>query len=114
MRPQWLADALSGKTSLSRAFWLYGVGISVVYSAIGMLIDLEHIVAVVIYLAVGLALGVVQSMVLWRSAYNTRARIVGTLVRVSMIVGLLFVLLMVYILYMNSDLLLSATHASGP
>jgi hypothetical protein len=114
VRPRWLADALSGKLSLSRAFWIYGVGISVVYSIVGMMIDIENMVGVVIYLVVGAALGVLQSVVLWRSAYNTRARVLGTLVRAVMVLGLLLVAIMVYVLYVNSDLLLSATHASGP
>jgi len=41
--PRWLADALRGKPSLARAFWLYGVGISVVYSVIGLLIDTQNL-----------------------------------------------------------------------
>jgi hypothetical protein len=68
--PRWLADALSGKVSLSRAFWLYGFGISVVYSLIGLLIDMQNLPVVMIYLLVGLALGVLQTIILWRCASN--------------------------------------------
>ena len=48
MCPRWLADALSGKVSLARAFWLYGLGLSVAYSLIGALIDLQDRPAVAI------------------------------------------------------------------
>jgi hypothetical protein len=64
--PRWLADALSGKASLASAFWLYGLGVSVVYSLIGLPIDLQNRPALVIYLIVGLALGVLQTVILWR------------------------------------------------
>jgi hypothetical protein len=106
MGPKWLTDALSGKVSLARAFWLYGLGVSVGYSVIGAFIDLSHPVAVSVYLVVGLVVGVVQSVILWRSAKNSPSKFMGRLVRIVVIAGLLLTLVMVYLLYTGSAALL--------
>jgi hypothetical protein len=110
VRPRWLADALGGKVPLSRAFWVYGLGISVAYSVIGLLIDVQNLLGVTIYLLVGAALGVLQTVILWRCAYNSRARFLGRLVRTAVIFGLIMVAIMLYVLLTNSDLLLPANN----
>jgi len=101
VRPRWLADALSGKASLSSAFWLYGLGVSVVYSLIGLPIDLQNRPALVIYLIVGLALGVLQTVILWRSASNSRSKLLGRLVHTAMALGFVILALMLYVLFTN-------------
>jgi hypothetical protein len=101
-----LTDALSGKASLARAFWVYGLGVSLVYSLIGSFIDVESQLALTIYLLVGLGVGVLQTVILWRSAYNSPSKFLGRLVRTAVIVGLLMVPLMLYLLFTNSNLLL--------
>jgi hypothetical protein len=106
VRLQWLADALSGKASLSRAFWVYGFGVSVVYSLIGLFIDIQNRLAIVVYLLVGAVLGVLQTVILWRCAYNSRSRLVGRLVRTAVVFGLLVAVVMVYVSFTHSDLLL--------
>ncbi len=106
MWPKWLTDALSGKVSLSRAFWLYGLGVSVGYSAIAAFIDLSKPVAITIYVVLGLVLGVLQSVILWRSAKNSPSRLLGRLVRIVVIIGLLLTLVMVYLLYTGAAALL--------
>ena len=105
MWPRWLADALSGKVSLGRAFWLYGLGVSVVYSLIGLPIDLQNRPAITIYLVVGLALGVLQTIILWRSAPNSRSKFLGRLVRTVTVFGLLVVVILLYVLFTNWSLL---------
>ena len=105
MWPRWLADALSGKVSLSRAFWLYGLGISVAYSLIGLLIDIQNLPVVAIYLAVGLALGVLQTIILWRSASNARSKFWSRLVHTVMVLGFIVVAIMLYVLFTNWSLL---------
>jgi hypothetical protein len=110
VQPRWLADALSGKISLSRAFWLYGLGISVVYSVIGLFIDIQNPLGVTVYLLVGALLGVLQTIILWRCAYNSRSRFLGRLVRTVMVFGLIMVVVMLYVLFTNSDLLLPSTN----
>ncbi len=115
MRPRWLADALSGKVALSRAFWVYGLGISVVYSLIGLFIDIQNPRGVTVYLLVGAAVGVLQTIVLWRCAYNSRSRFLGRLVRTATVFGLIMVAVMLYVLLTNPDLLLSPNNRwSGP
>lgn len=106
MRAQWLADALRGKVSLSRAFWVYGLGVSVAYSLIGLLIDVENHLGVIVYLLVGAALGVLQTVILWRCAYNSRSRFLGRLVRTAVLFGLLIAVVMFYVLFTHADLLL--------
>jgi hypothetical protein len=106
VRLQWLADALSGKASLSRAFWVYGFGVSVVYSLIGLFIDIQNRLAIVVYLLVGAVLGLLQTVILWRCAYNSRSRLVGRLVRTAVVFGLLVAVVMVYVSFTHSDLLL--------
>jgi hypothetical protein len=106
VRPRWLADALSGKVSLSRAFWVYGLGISVVYSLLGLFIDIQNRLGVIVYLLVGTALGVLQTIILWRCAYNSRSRFLGKLVRTVTVFGLIMVAVMLYVLLTHPDLLL--------
>ncbi|HWZ63359.1 MAG TPA: hypothetical protein VNX02_10085 [Steroidobacteraceae bacterium] len=105
MWARWLADALRGKVSLSRAFWLYGIGISVVYSVIGLFVDIQNLPVVVIYLLIGLALGVLQTIILWRSASNSRSRFLSRLVHTLMVFGFIVVALMIYVLFTNWSLL---------
>ena len=106
MWPRWLADALGGKVSLSRAFWVYGLGMSVVYSALGLLIDLNSALGVTVYLLVGALLGVLQTIILWRSAYNSRSRFLGKVVRTAMVASLILLAIVVCVLFINSDMLL--------
>jgi hypothetical protein len=104
--PRWLADALGGKVSLSRAFWVYGLGISVAYSLIGLLIDIQNSLSVTVYVLVGAALGILQTIILWRCAYNSRSRFLGRLIRGAMVFGLIMIAVMLYVLLSNSDMLL--------
>ena len=106
MRPRWLADALSGKLPLARAFWIYGVGVSVVYYLSGLLIDIHSPLGVGVYLLIGAALGVLQTIILWRCANNSRSRLLGRLLRIGMVLGLVMAAVMIYVLLTNSGLLL--------
>lgn len=108
MWPRWLLEALSGKVSLSRAFWLYGVGISVAYSVIGAWIDAANGPAVAAYVIVGFVLGVLQTIILWRSAANARSRFLGRLVRTSIVLGFVIVVVVLYVLLANWSSLAAA------
>jgi hypothetical protein len=90
---------LDGKVSLSRAFWGYGFGVSVAYSLIGLFIDLENPFADTIYLLIGGALGVVQTIILWRCAYNSRSKFLGRLVRTAVVFGLIAAAAMICVFY---------------
>ena len=105
MWPRWLADPLAGKTSLGRAVWLYGFGGSLVYSVIGLLFP-ETTAGFTVYVSLGLAIGILQSVILWRCAPNARSAFVGRLVRAGVIVGLILVPIMLYLIFASPDMLL--------
>ena len=113
MWPRWLTDALTGKLSLARAFWVWGVGVSVGYSLIGAFIDVEHTLALTVYLVLGLALGVVQTVILWRSASNSRSKFLIRLVRAVVIVGLIVTALTLYLLLTNPSVLRLPSQLDG-
>lgn len=104
MWPRWLTDPLTGKTSLGRAVWLYGLGGSFVYSIIGLLFP-ETPAGFTAYVLLGLAIGILQSVILWRCAPNSRSAFAARLVRTAVIVGLISMPVMLYLLFINSDVL---------
>jgi hypothetical protein len=73
---------------LQRAFWLYGVGVTVVYSLVGGFVPARP-AALAVYFGLGLLIGVVQSVVLWRCAPNARSGLTRRLVRAAVVAGLL-------------------------
>ena len=99
MWPRWLTDALSGKASLARAFWVYGLGISVAYSLIELFIDAENALVATSYMLVGVVLGVLQSIILWRCAYNSRSKYLGRFVRTGIVCGFIAMAIVLYLLY---------------
>jgi len=103
--PRWLTDPLTGKTSLGRAFWLYGFGGSIVYSVIALLLP-ETPTGFMVYVVLGLALGILQSVILWRCAPNSRSAFLGRFVRITVVVGLIMVPLALYLLFTTADALL--------
>jgi hypothetical protein len=112
--PRWLTEPLTGKTSLGRAIWLYGLGGSVVYSVIGLLFP-ETTAGFIVYVSLGLAIGILQSVILWRCAPNSRSAFVGRFVRTAVIVGLILVPVMLYLLFTHPDLLAPANNRwTGP
>jgi hypothetical protein len=113
--PRWLTDALTGKASLARAFWGYGLGLSIGYSLLGLFIDIQNVPLTAAYLVVGLALGVLQTIVLWRCAHNSKSRFLGRLVRAAMLFGFIMVGIMLYVLVTNAGSLLPPVNRwTGP
>ncbi|HUA90622.1 MAG TPA: hypothetical protein VL994_14375 [Steroidobacteraceae bacterium] len=108
MLPKFISEPLQGKTPLRRVFWLYGVGVSVAYTALGAFVPLDQLRPVLIYTLVGLALGVVQSVMLWKCAYNSpsRSHPLGRLLRVCVIAGLLATALVLYLVIAHPEALL--------
>ena len=104
MWPQWLTDPLTGKTSLGRAVWLYGLGGSLVYSVVGLLFP-ETPAGSTAYVMLGLGIGILQSVILWRCAPNARSAFVRRSVRGGVILGLLLLPVVLYSLFTNSDML---------
>jgi len=102
---RYFADPLRGKASLSVVFWFWGCGASVVYTIAGVLLQPSAPSAITLYTLVGLALGLLQSAMLWQCAFNSRFRALGVLLRAGVVVGLLTVPLMLYLMVKYPELL---------
>lgn len=100
-----IMDPLRGKTPVWKVIWIYCVGVSIVYTILGLAFVPETPTAIGIYTVLGLALGVVQSFMLWKCANNTRFRIVPRLLRIVVIVGLVLIVLTIYVLYTHPEAL---------
>jgi hypothetical protein len=103
---RWVIEPLKGKVSLGLAFWGYGLGVSVVYSILVWLLNPTTVPSIVAYTLIGLILGVLQSVILWRCAPNARSAFLGRLVRTVTVVGLILVALMLYVIIKNPEALL--------
>lgn len=103
---KWLAEPLRGRTSLWQVIWIYGLGASILYTLLGWVLAPETPVGIGLYFIGGLALGVVQSVMLWQCAYNSRFPAAGRLLRVMVVIGLLMLPLMLYVLFRHPEALL--------
>ncbi len=99
-------DPIRGKTPLWKVIWVYGFGVSVVYTVLGMILVPETPVGIGVYILLGLALGIVQSVMLWKCAYNSRYPSAGKLLRIEAVAGLLVIPLMLYVLFKNPEALM--------
>jgi hypothetical protein len=102
-----LLEPLNGKTPLWKVVWIYGFGVSVLYSVFGLVLAPETPLAIGIYGFIGLALGVVQSLMLWKCAYNSRFPSAGRVLRIAVVAGLLLLPLMLYVLVRYPEAMLS-------
>jgi hypothetical protein len=100
-----LTDPLRGKTPLWKVIWIYGFGVSIAYTVLGWAFVPATPAAIGLYSLLGLAIGIVQSAMLWKCAYNSKFRSVGRLLRVFVVVGLLIIPLMLYVLLNHPDVL---------
>ena len=106
MWTQALLEPLRGKTPLWKVIWIYGFGVSILYTVFGAIFAPETPVGIGIYSFVGLALGIVQSLMLWKCAYNSRFPASGRLLRIAVVAGLLLLPLMLYMLFRYPEALL--------
>jgi hypothetical protein len=98
MVSQSIWEPLQGRTSLSRVFWVYGLGVSVVYAVIGLAVPASSAAASGLYFLGGLILGIYQLIALWQCAFNARSRAVGIWVRVSVAASFLLLPVFVYLI----------------
>jgi hypothetical protein len=96
-RWRWITDPLQGKTSLGRVIWWYGIVGSLVYSALGLLIDVEDERALRVYTVGGLILTVYVTLATYRCATSLRSPFVRTLVRISAVLTLAVLPLLAYL-----------------
>lgn len=103
--PSALTEPLRGKTSLWKVIWIYGFGASVIYMLLGWIFAPETPLSITLYFLFGLALGILQSVMLWQCAYNSKFPAAGRLLRGVVVVGLLMVPLLVYVLFRHPEVL---------
>jgi len=98
---RYLTDPLRGHTPLWKVIWIYGFGASVVYSLLEPLFSSLR----GLYFVLGLALGVVQSVMLWQCSYNAKSPAYGRLLRVLVVIGALLLPLMLYVVWKHPELM---------
>ena len=82
-----IRDPLQGKISLSKVAWLYGIGGSLLVSALGLLLPGSE-VARRSYVVFGLMFSVYVTVATYQCAPNCRSRALARLVRICAVVSL--------------------------
>jgi hypothetical protein len=103
MWQRYLIDPLLGRTPLWQVIWLYGFGVSIVYGLLAPLFPSTRL-GMGVYLSIGLLVGIVQSVMLWQCAYNSRSPRYGHVLRLLVVVGALLVALMLYVVWSHPEL----------
>jgi hypothetical protein len=94
---RWIMDPLRGKTSLGRVIWGYGLLGSLLYSALGLLIDVENEWAMRVYSVGGLILTVYVTIATYQCAASLRSSVARVLVRVSAVLTLALLPFLAYL-----------------
>jgi hypothetical protein len=94
---RWIMDPLRGKTSLGRVIGWYGFVGSLVYSALGLIIDVESERAMRIYTIGGLIYSVYVTIATYRCAGSMRSSFGRNLVRVSALLSLALLPVLAYL-----------------
>ena len=97
-------NPLRGKTSLAKVFW-YSFGANAVFSLFGSVVEPHTRVALTVYYLAGLAIGVIESAMLWQCAPNSRYSILEMIIRGGVFVSLLLVPVFVYLIITQPQLL---------
>jgi hypothetical protein len=107
---RWIMDPLRGKTSFGNVLGWYGVVGSLVYSALGLFIDIESERALRVYAIGGLIFSAYVSIAMYRCAVSLRSSFVRNLVRVSSVLSLA---LLPVLAYLASSGVLTLTGLAG-
>jgi hypothetical protein len=94
---RWIMDPLRGKTSFRSVFGWYGVVGSLVYSALGLLIDVESARAMQVYAIGGLLYSVYVTVAMYRCAVSLHSPFVRNFVRVSALLSLALLPILAYL-----------------
>jgi tellurite resistance protein TehA-like permease len=94
---RWIMDPLRGKTTLGRVIWWYGIVGSLVYSALGLLVDVESERAMQAYTVGGLIYSVYVTIATYRCAASMRSSFGRNFVRVSALLSLALLPLLAYL-----------------
>jgi hypothetical protein len=94
---RWIMDPLRGKTSLRHVVvWYYIVG-SLIYSALGLLVDVESERAMRVYTIGGLIYSVYVTIATYRCAASMRSAFGRNFVRVSALLSLALLPILAYL-----------------
>jgi len=85
-------ESLQGKTSLSRVFWAYGVLGSLVYSALGLLINPENALLIRVYGIFGFLFDLFVTVATYQCAANCQSKSLARFVRISAVLSLVVLL----------------------
>ena len=107
---RWIMDPLRGKTSFGNVLGWYGVVGSLVYSALGLFIDIESERALRVYAIGGLIFSVYVTIAMYRCAVSLRSSFARNLVRVSAVLSLA---LLPVLAYLASSGVLTLTGLAG-
>ncbi len=94
---RWIMDPLRGKTSFGSVLGWYGVVGSLVYSALGLLIDVESERAMRVYAVGGLIYSVYVTVATYRCAVSLRSSFTRNLVRVCALLSLVLLPILAYL-----------------
>jgi hypothetical protein len=94
---RWIMDPLRGKSTLGRVIWWYGIVGSLLYSALGLLIDVESVRAMQVYTIGGLILSVYVTIATYQCAASMRSSFGRNFVRVSALLSLALLPLIAYL-----------------
>jgi hypothetical protein len=100
---RYLTDPLKGRTPLWQVIWIYGFGVSIVYSLLAPLFGATR-TGMLVYLLIGLVIGILQSVMLWQCAYNSKSPRYGRVLRFLVVVGALLIPLMLYFVWSHPEL----------
>jgi hypothetical protein len=90
-------EPLQGRTPLWKVVWVYGFAVSLAYAAVGLVLPLENTGVSWTYTLGGLLITLYQLIGLWRCAFNSRSRVWGVLVRISVVASLLLIPVGIYL-----------------
>jgi hypothetical protein len=104
MWQRYLIDPLRGRTPLWQVIWIYGFGVSVLYALLEPLFAPSTRLGNGVYWALGIVIGIVQSVMLWQCAYNSSRPGYGRVLRVLVVVAALLFPLMLYFFWSHPEL----------
>lgn len=94
---QFVKEPLEGKTSLSRAFWLYYVLGSLLYSSLELFLNPENQFVMRVYTVLGLIYAVYATVGIYRCAKNCKSPWVARSARVGAIISLVLLPVFTYL-----------------
>jgi hypothetical protein len=90
-------EPLKGKTSLSKAFWLYSVLGSLLFGSVELFLNPENQFVMRLYTILGLIFSVYVTVGIYRCANNCRSPWVARVARISAIITLILLPVLTYL-----------------